>query len=310
MPDAKQSTHGRFEISTPRTADGSSVDRLRSKVEAARAAEIGETSEEEEPMALATLPLDIVNIIGQLLCPPSPLDVGACHLASCCHALRKVLRPTTVDHVKELRRVHQWCKKQVRKIDLLADNSSRDICNWQNLREPDGGAMASVITWGLCSKTWNLLMSSTRLGDAGCAKLAPAFAVMGAMPALHSLSLASMGIGDAGVLVLTDAWNAGALRHLFFLDFAENPFGDKGSLALVKCFCSGGLDGLNDLHLTNPRFTDVFGDAMAAALADGALPKLRRLIMRYFRDVTASAETSARLASACRDRKIMLIDCM
>ena len=112
------------------------------------------------------------------------------------------------------------------------------------------------------------------------------------------------------VLVLTDAWNAGALRHLFFLDFAENPFGDKGSLALVKCFCSGGLDGLNDLHLTNPRFTDVFGDAMAAALADGALPKLRRLIMRYFRDVTASAETSARLASACRDRKIMLIDCM
>ena len=266
--------------------------------------------EEEEPVTLVTLPPDIVLTIAQHFCDPTPTDLGACHLAGCCRALQKVLRPTLIDHLKQLRRVHKWCKtKNAKRIDLLADNSSREICAWQNLRNPDGAAMASIISWGLCSKTWNFLMGNTNL-YAECAKLAPAFTVQNAMPALHSLSLNNCGIGDAGVVALTDAWSAGALRHLYMLDFAENPFGDVGSLALVECFRSGGLDGINDLHLTNPCLTDVFGDAMAAALNDGALPKLRRIQMRYFRGGKGSAETCARLASACRERNIMLIDGM
>ena len=122
------------------------------------------------------------------------------------------------------------------------------------------------------------------VGDAGASALAAALG-KGALPRLKTLELYNAAIGDAGLVAL-----APALRRLPALErlyLADDPFGNEGLAALVAPSppagapppTTGGLAKLTALDLGHTQITDDGCDALAAALASGALPALVTLYL-------------------------------
>ena len=155
------------------------------------------------------------------------------------------------------------------------------------------GAMPALAT---------LEISCLPVGDTGAASALAAALDRGALPRLKLLDLGNAGIGDAGLVAL-----APALRRrpaLEYLDIGTNPLGDKGFTALVAPPPpaagalpppTGVLTKLKTLVLSDTQITDEGCAALAAALDSGALPALETLYL-YGTPASAAAKATVRRA--------------
>jgi len=127
----------------------------------------------------------------------------------------------------------------------------------------------------------SLLLDYVHVGNAGASALAAALG-RGALPQLKDLELNNAAICDAGLVAL-----APALRRLPALErlvLSCNPFGDDGLAALVAPAPPAGalpptgvLKKLKELDLCCTRITDSGCATLAAALDRGLLPALESL---------------------------------
>ena len=132
------------------------------------------------------------------------------------------------------------------------------------------GGLPAVIT---------LQLECMHMGDAGALALAAALG-RGALPRLKTLRLFGAAIGDAGMAAL-----APALRRLPALEALSldlNPFGDEGLAALVAPLplpssAPPPLTKLRVLDLEHTQVSDAGCATLAAALNSGVLPALARL---------------------------------
>jgi hypothetical protein len=201
-----------------------------------------------------------------------------------------------------------WCRKGLSSDDLALLGTLGSVLpalEELHLIEPAAGPdgvprLAEKLGAGaLPAVTW-LYLYNTHVGDAGASALAAALG-RGALPRLETLSLYSTATGDAGLVAL-----APALRRrpaLWGLNLGYNPFGDEGLAALVAPSppagapppTTGGLAKLTALDLGHTQITDDGCDALAAALASGALPALVTL---YLGGTPASATAKATVRRA------------
>ena len=134
-----------------------------------------------------------------------------------------------------------------------------------------------------------LAISNLHVGDAGASALAAALG-RGALPRLENLTLCNAAIGDAGMVTLV-----AALRRrssLISLRLMFNPLGDESLAAIVAAAPGstwppkGGLPKLKELNLKCTQITDTSCDALISAFGSGTLPALEKLILT---DIPASA---------------------
>ena len=129
-----------------------------------------------------------------------------------------------------------------------------------------------------------LHITRLHVGDAGASALAGALG-RGALPRLRTLTLAEADIGDAGLVAL-----APALRRLPALEALQlwcNPLGDEGLAALVAPPLPAGalppptgvLAGLKTLNLCHTQITDAGCATLVSALDSGALSALGGLYL-------------------------------
>jgi len=161
---------------------------------------------------------------------------------------------------------------------------------------PDGVLrLAEGLTAGALPAVTSLNIYNMHVGDAGASVLAAALD-RGALPRLEILWLTSAAIGDAGLVAL-----APALRRrpaLFYLYLIGNPFGDEGLAALVAPPPAAGTpplptEGLKKLEALNLDYTQVSDAgcvALAAALDSGALPALDTLDLNGIPASTAAID--------------------
>eukprot|EP00964_Phaeocystis_antarctica_P072173 scaffold44107_cov61-Phaeocystis_antarctica.AAC.2 len=165
---------------------------------------------------------------------------------------------------------------------------------------PDGvQRLAEGLGAGALPAVRSLRIAGMHVGDAGASALAAALG-QGALPRLKRLCLSSAGIGDAGLVALAPAlWRLPALERLWLV---SNPFGDEGIAALVAPppagappTTTGGLAKLMGLNLSITQVTDAGCAALAAALDNGALPALEDLRLA---GIPASAAAKAAVGRA------------
>ena len=145
------------------------------------------------------------------------------------------------------------------------------------------GALPAVTTLAICH---------LHVGDAGALALAAALG-RGALPRLKVLTLRKAAISDAGLVTLAPALRR--LPALRTLILARNPFSDEGLAALVAPPTAtgalpppnGGLTKLEKLDLGYTQITDAGCAALISAFDSGTLPALEKLILR---GIPASAE--------------------
>ena len=147
----------------------------------------------------------------------------------------------------------------------------------------------------------SLVLSRVHVGNAGAPALAAALG-RGALPRLKVLQLANAALSDAGLVAL-----APALRRLPALErlhLTDNSFGDEGLAALVAPPPAAGapppptgvLTKLKKLFLGYTQITDAGCATLAAALDGGALPALEQLDLN---GIPASAAAKAAVYEAC-----------
>ena len=149
------------------------------------------------------------------------------------------------------------------------------------------GALPAVFSLGL---------DVVHVGDAGASALAAALD-RGAMPRLKDLYLNGTAIGDAGLVDLAPALRR--LPALEYLVLTSNPLGDEGLAALVAPPPLAGapptttavLTKLKKLDLRNTQITDAGCAALAAALDSGALPALEDIFLHH--GIASAAATAA-----------------
>ena len=136
---------------------------------------------------------------------------------------------------------------------------------------PDGvRRLAEGLGAGALPAVTSLTLSSMHVGDAGASALAAALG-RGASPRLEGLTLANAAIGDAGLVALAPALRRLPALEYLFLD--GNPFGDEGLAALVAPpppagappAAAGGLARLWQLNLRRTRITDAGCATLVAA---------------------------------------------
>ena len=129
-----------------------------------------------------------------------------------------------------------------------------------------------------------LVIADMTVGDAGASALSNALG-QGALPRLKDLSLTAA-IGDAGLVALAPALRR--LPALESLDVAGNPFEDQGLAALVASppppgapppTTTGPLATLKPLDLSDTNITNASCDTLANALKGGALTALKALVL-------------------------------
>ena len=128
-----------------------------------------------------------------------------------------------------------------------------------------------------------LAIYNLHVGDAGASALAAALG-RGAVPRLENLTLCKAAIGDAGLVALAPALRRlPALKELYLM---SNLFGDEGLAALVAPppplagalpLPQGGLTKLKKLDLVSDhtQITDAGCAALISAFFSGTLPALR-----------------------------------
>jgi len=166
------------------------------------------------------------------------------------------------------------------------------------------GAMPALAT---------LEISCLPVGDTGAASALAAALDRGALPRLKLLDLGNAGIGDAGLVAL-----APALRRrpaLEELRLWGNPLGDEGLAALVAPPPppagappppTRGLTKLKVLSLSYTQITDAGCAALASALESGALPALINLFLRGI-PASAAAKVTVQVAVG-RDCMVLVLE--
>jgi hypothetical protein len=157
---------------------------------------------------------------------------------------------------------------------------------------PDGvQRLAEGLVAGALPAVTSLNIYNMHVGDAGASVLAAALD-RGALPRLEDLWLTDAAIGDAALVALAPALRRRpALEHLCL---NNNPFGDEGLAALVAPppaagtppLPTEGLKKLEMLYLDRTQVSDAGCAALAAALDSGTLPALVDLTLY---DTPASA---------------------
>jgi hypothetical protein len=165
--------------------------------------------------------------------------------------------------------------------------------------------LAEGLVAGALPAVTSVCIFDMHVGDAGASALAAALD-RGALPRLATLTLANAAIGDAGLTALAPALRRRpALDQLFLL---ANPFGDEGLAALVAPPPpagtppppAGGLKKLKLLGLSRTQITDAGCATLAAAFDSGALPALKEL--RLVGSPASAAATDA-VSKALAKRK-------
>ena len=264
------------------------------------------------PSALSRLSGDEVGIIFEGLC--NTVEPGvAVAFSSASHELRKQTQALW----QQLRAEHEAAAALCLKLGMRSCKELREATHIysrnRGLSAADLGTLGSLVSGlpvlkslilfesaaifdgvqrlaeGLGADTLpamtSLWLRMLHVGDAGASALAAALA-RGALPRLEGLCLAGVDIGDAGLVAL-----APGLRRrpaLEWLSLDGNPFGDEGLAALVAppppagalSPPTGGLKKLKALHLTNTKVSDAGCAALAAALDSGTLPALRKLKLK------------------------------
>jgi hypothetical protein len=156
---------------------------------------------------------------------------------------------------------------------------------------PDGvQRLAEGLVAGALPAVTSLYVGGLHVGEAGASALAAALD-RGALPRLKDLWLTNAAIGDAALVALAPALRRRpALESLYLY---VNPFGDEGLAALVAPpppagappLPTGGLKKLVRLHLGYTQVSDAGCAVLAAALDSGALPALEHLKLN---DIPAS----------------------
>ena len=155
----------------------------------------------------------------------------------------------------------------------------------------------------------SLVLSRVHVGNAGAPALAAALG-RGALPRLKVLQLANAALSDAGLVALAPALRR--LPALETLDLKCNPFGDDGLAALLAppppagaiSPPTGVLTKLEVLNLSSAKITNAGCAALATALSSGALPALRRLLLYGVRPVGSVA---ANLLEAARRQRVVFM---
>ena len=267
-------------------------------------------------MALAALSGDEQRIIFSQLC--NTLDPGiAVALSSVSNELRTatqgLLPRLQADHEAAAAlclKLHGWSCKELReandvswKINGLtaADlallgklGSVLPALKELNLFESTKGSAAldgvqrlvGELRAGALPAVTSLYIGSIHVGDAGASVLATALG-RGALPRLEWLSLSSAAISDAALVALAPALRRRLTLDTLYLSF--NPFGDEGLAALLAPpppaagtppRPGGGLKKLNVLDLGGTQITDAGCANLVAALDSGALPALEDLELK------------------------------
>ena len=146
----------------------------------------------------------------------------------------------------------------------------------------------------------SLVLSRVHVGNAGAPALAAALG-RGALPRLKVLQLANAALSDAGLVALAPALRR--LPALETLDLKCNPFGDDGLAALVAPPSpasapppTGVLTKLKKLDLFCTQVTDAGCATLASALDSGRLPALE--MIELFGIPASAAATNKALAKA------------
>ena len=146
---------------------------------------------------------------------------------------------------------------------------------------PDGvQRLAEGLGAGALPAVTTLTIGCMHVGDAGASALAAALG-RGALPRLKILNLNHTAIGDAGLVALAPALRRRPALEYLLLPF--NLFGDEGLAALLAPPLPAGapptavLPNLKVLHLSCIQVTDAGCAALAATLDSGALPALKEL---------------------------------
>eukprot|EP00964_Phaeocystis_antarctica_P087684 scaffold55693_cov60-Phaeocystis_antarctica.AAC.2 len=152
------------------------------------------------------------------------------------------------------------------------------------LRSDGVQRLAERLCAGALPALRTLSIASLHVGEEGASAIAAALD-RGALPRLESLELTDATIGDARLVALAPAfWRLPALKSL---NLMYNRFGDEGLAALVAPpppagappLPTGGLKKLELLNLNHTQVTDGGCAALAAALNNGALPALETLTL-------------------------------
>ena len=159
---------------------------------------------------------------------------------------------------------------------------------------PDGvQGLAAGLGAGALPAVTSLQIVGMAVCDAGAVALAAALD-RGALPQLESLNLNSADIGDVGMVVLASALRR--LPALKVLLLSGNSLGDDGFAALVAPkLPTGGLTKLKKLCIRYTKVADAGCAALAAALNNGALPALEKLVLV---GISASAAAQAAVYEA------------
>ena len=265
-------------------------------------------------MALLRLSGDEQHVIFGRMC--NPLDPGvAVAFGSCCNELRALvtpalLQPLRADHevaaalclkvgyrsCQELREAKEvyLLNKGLTAADLVLLGTLGSVLSALErltLFESYGSAipdgvqlLAEGLGAGALPAMTTLKIFGMRVGDTGASALASTLG-QGALPRLKALVLCSTAIGDAGLVALAPALRR---RHaLEELTLMGNTFGDKGLAALVApplpagapTPTSGALAKLTLLYLRGTQITDAGCAALTASLDNGALPALEGLYL-------------------------------
>ena len=175
------------------------------------------------------------------------------------------------------------------------------IC--ETTANPDGvQRLAEKLGAGALPAMTSLELNLMHVGDAGASALAAALG-RGAMPRLKSLDLRGAAIGDAGLAALAPALRR--LPALESLTLIIDPLGDDGLAALVsppptpagapRPPMTGGLTKLKALILLGTQIADAGCAALVDALDSGVLPALESLNLE---DTPASAAARAAVTEA------------
>ena len=200
--------------------------------------------------------------------------------------------------LREAKLLRDWRHKRLAATDLAAIGSLGSVLPaLEELRlfESSGGAagpdgvqrLATGLSAGALPAVTSLTIGGIHMGDAGAAALAAALG-RGALLRLKYLNLSGSGIGDAGLVALAPALRR--LPALVTLILERSPFGDEGLAALVAppppagapSPPKGGLAKLKRLDLEDTQITDAGCAALASALDSGSLPASTTIISSHY----------------------------